>query len=96
VAHLVHGDRQEVAGPQVGIYAQGEDGEIPGTVRKELLDEPDILRLADRLDLDGGALLWPVVRAQGTPLLISTLVVKTSDTLYSKVRWHNRQMQKTP
>jgi hypothetical protein len=40
--------------------------------------------------------LWPVVRTQDTPLLISTLVVKTSDTLYSKVRWHNRQMQKTP
>ena len=69
VAHLVHGDRQQVAGPKVGVDPQGENGEVPGPVRQELLDEADILRLADRLDLGGGPLLWPVVRAHGYPSL---------------------------
>jgi hypothetical protein len=68
VAHLVHGDLQEVAGPKIGVDAQGEDGEVPGPVRQELLDEPDVLWLADRLDLGGAALLRPVVRAHDTPI----------------------------
>jgi len=50
VAHLVHGDRQEVAGPKIGVDPQGEDGEVPEAVRQELFDEPDVLRLKDRLD----------------------------------------------
>ena len=57
VAYLVHGDRQEVGGSQVGVDPQGKDSEAPGPARQMLLDEADILRAADRLDLGGGAFL---------------------------------------
>jgi hypothetical protein len=37
-----------------------------------------ILRLADRLDLDGGAFLWSIVRAHGTPLKYQLYWLKPS------------------
>ena len=39
VVHLVDGDRQEVAGPEIGIDPQGKDGEVPGAVGEQPLDE---------------------------------------------------------
>lgn len=62
VPHLAHGDMEKIPGPEICVNSQSEDGEVPGTFGEQPLDEPDVLRVADRLDLDRGALLWPVVR----------------------------------
>lgn len=59
--HLAHGDPEQIARPEIGIDPQGEYRQVPWPVRQKLFDQPDILRLADWLDLDGGPLLRLVV-----------------------------------